>query len=49
MISNKNGGIGDMYVPLDKAQAAARAGSKQPLADMMFGSWEQGFHKPHHM
>jgi hypothetical protein len=19
----------------------------QPLADLMFGSWEQGFHKPH--
>lgn len=50
-LSDKYFGIGDKYVPLDKAQdmmaphVVHKAG--EGLADLVFGTWNQGFHKPH--
>jgi len=48
-LSQRYLGVGDVYVPLKKVQQMEQnpAGGGQPLADFMFGSWEQGFHKPH--
>jgi hypothetical protein len=48
IITDKYLGVGDQYVPISKAEELnSKVSHKgQPLADLMFGSWEQGFHKP---
>mmetsp|Transcript_4983 Transcript_4983/g.8005 ORF Transcript_4983/g.8005 Transcript_4983/m.8005 type:complete len:480 (+) Transcript_4983:95-1534(+) len=49
LISQKYLGVGDVYVPLttlEKMQHEKQS-KGQPLADFMFGSWQQGFQKPH--
>jgi hypothetical protein len=44
-------GVGDRLVPLDKATAMTSPHAQHPrgegLADLVFGSWNQGFHQPH--
>eukprot|EP00960_Hanusia_phi_P057327 763529-Hanusia_phi.AAC.1 len=49
IISQKYTGVGDVYVPLDKVEqlATQKKATGQPLADFLFGSWQQGFIKPH--
>lgn len=49
IISQKYTGVGDVYVPLQRLQHmdAQRRAHGQPLADLFFGSWQQGFTKPH--
>ena len=49
IISQKYTGVGDVYVPLQRLQKmeSERHPHGQPLADFFFGSWNQGFVKPH--
>jgi len=49
MIAQKYTGVGDVYVPLERLEhmQSHKKEKGQPLADFLFGSWEQGFHKPH--
>jgi len=49
MIAQKYTGVGDVYVPLERLEHMQNHKKEkgQPLADFLFGSWEQGFHKPH--
>jgi hypothetical protein len=50
LLSDKYLGVGDKHMKRSTAEAMAhdKRPKGQPLADLMFGSWEQGFHKPHH-
>ena len=49
IISQQYTGVGDVYVPLQRLQKmeSQRHPHGQPLADFFFGSWNQGFVKPH--
>ena len=49
LISQKYLGVGDVYVPLHRLEKmqSEKQSKGQPLADFMFGSWQQGFQKPH--
>mmetsp|Transcript_59764 Transcript_59764/g.87564 ORF Transcript_59764/g.87564 Transcript_59764/m.87564 type:complete len:551 (+) Transcript_59764:36-1688(+) len=49
VISQKYAGVGDVYVPLQRLQKMESQSHPhgQPLADLLFGSWQQGFVKPH--
>jgi len=49
VISQKYAGVGDVFVPLQRLQKmeGKRHPHGQPLADLLFGSWQQGFVKPH--
>jgi len=49
VISAKYTGVGDTYVPIEQLEdpAIIERQTREPIADMMFGSWHQGFHKPH--
>jgi hypothetical protein len=48
MISNKYLGVGDQYVPIGDLEQAykTKAFHRQPVADLMYGSWQMGFAKP---
>ena len=48
-ISQQYTGVGDVYVPLQRLQKmeSERHPHGQPLSDFFFGSWNQGFVKPH--
>jgi hypothetical protein len=49
VISQEYTGVGDVYVPLHRLETmeSHRHTHGQPLADLLFGSWQQGFVKPH--
>jgi len=49
LLSDKYLGVGDKHMKRSTAEAMShdKRPKGQPLADLMFGSWEQGFHKPH--
>eukprot|EP00293_Proteomonas_sulcata_P010379 CAMPEP_0184293794 /NCGR_PEP_ID=MMETSP1049-20130417/5131_1 /TAXON_ID=77928 /ORGANISM="Proteomonas sulcata, Strain CCMP704" /LENGTH=337 /DNA_ID=CAMNT_0026601865 /DNA_START=66 /DNA_END=1079 /DNA_ORIENTATION=- len=48
IISKKYLGIGDEFIPLESIEAhRAQKAKHQPFPDMAFGSWQQGFDKPH--
>jgi len=42
-------GVGDSFVPLKKVEQMEAHPNQGgvPLADFMFGTWQQGFNKPH--
>jgi len=48
-IFDHENGVGDEHVPTSTLErdAAEHKAKAFPLADLAFGSWEQGFHKPH--
>ena len=50
LLADKYLGLGDRHVKRSTAEKIARErrhNGQSAMADLMFGSWEQGFHKPH--
>ncbi|EKX32929.1 hypothetical protein GUITHDRAFT_166589 [Guillardia theta CCMP2712] len=50
IIRQKYTGIGDVYVPIDKVEDQEHLKSHaDDFANLVFGSWNQGFNKPHNL